>query len=160
MELQHRTIERRRAVDQGAGRSAAERRPEPGRLRREHPAPRGVWFLATALCLLAAGCTSDARMGALKADMASRQAAAEVAASRPGATAEDKERARGYASAQSCIDKIQAHGKAAQAQHMAMTGAMAAVSVAGPAGAMAARAMGPVQGAAMRSQTAYSVACY
>ena len=98
-------------------------------------------------------------MGALKADMAGRQAAAEAAANRPGATAEDRERARGYASAQSCIDQIQAHGKAAQATHMAATGAMAAVSFAGPGGALAARALAPVTAAATKSQP-FSVACY
>ncbi|BCP52982.1 hypothetical protein K32_15990 [Kaistia sp. 32K] len=118
-----------------------------------------IGILTAGLCLLAAGCTSDARMGALKADMAGRQAAAEVAASRPGATAEDRERARGYASAQSCIDQIQAHGKAAQATHMATTGALAAVSFAGPGGALAARALAPV-GAAASRQAPFSVACY
>lgn len=116
-------------------------------------------LLIAGLCLFAAGCTSDARMGAVRADLASRQAAAEVAASRPGATAEDKERARGYASAQSCIDQIQAHGKAAQAKHMAATGAMAAVSFAGPGGAMAARTLAPAAAAATRDQP-FSVACY
>ncbi|WEK48638.1 MAG: hypothetical protein P0Y66_12480 [Candidatus Kaistia colombiensis] len=98
-------------------------------------------------------------MGALKADMAGRQAAAETVASRPGGTAEDKERARGYASAQSCIDQIRAHGKAAQATHMAATGAMAAVSFAGPGGALAARSLAPVTAAATR-QAPFSVACY
>lgn len=119
-----------------------------------------VWFVFAGLCLLAAGCTSDARMNAVRTDLAGRQAAAEVAASRPGGTTEDRERARGYASAQSCVDQIQAQGKAAQAKHMAATGAVAAVSLAGPGGAMAARAMAPVTGAALASQPAFSVACY
>ncbi|MCX5519242.1 hypothetical protein OSH10_12440 [Kaistia defluvii] len=118
------------------------------------------WLLTAGLCLFAAGCTSDARMNAVRADLTTRQAAAEAAASRPGGTAEDRERARGYASARSCVDQIQAHGRAVQATHMATTAAMAAVSFAGPGGALAARAMGPVSGAAMASQAPFSVACY
>lgn len=158
--MQDTTFEPRRATRrQEAGRGLSRLRPENREPKREHLVMRTRWFLAAALCLFAAGCTSDARMGALKADMAGRQAAAEAVASRPGATAEDKERARGYASAQSCIDQIQAHGKAAQAQHMAATGAMAAVSFAGPGGAMAARALAPVTAAATKSQP-FSVACY
>ncbi|MGO4704831.1 hypothetical protein AB4072_03500 [Microvirga sp. 2MCAF38] len=117
-------------------------------------------LFAAMLCLLAAGCSSsDARMSALRADMAGRQAAAEAVASSPDATPEDKERARGYASAQSCIDQIQAHSRATQAASMAATGAAAAVSFA-PGGALAARAMGPMTGMAMQSQGQYSVACY
>ncbi len=116
--------------------------------------------MAGALCLLLAGCTSDARMNALRADMAGRQAAAEAAARAPGGTAEDKERARGYASARSCVDKIQAHAQGVRAASMATTAAMAGVSMAGPGGALAARAMGPMSGMALRSQGAYSVACY
>nr|WP_145959231.1 hypothetical protein [Rhizobium sp. ACO-34A] len=118
----------------------------------------GLLF-AGALCLLAAGCSSDARMNTLRADMASRQASAELAASRPGATAEDAERARGYASAQECLNKIQAHGRATQATAMATRTALAGVSLAGPGGAMAARAMGPVSGMAVQNAQ-YSVACY
>jgi len=119
------------------------------------------WLFTAVLCLLAVGCSSgDARMSALRADMAGRQAAAELAASRPGATPEDRERAKGYASAQSCIDQLQAHSRATQAANMATKGAMAAVSLAGPGGALAARAMGPVNGMAIRSQGQYRVACY
>lgn len=107
------------------------------------------------------GCnSSDARMTALRSDMASRQATAEMAVHRPDATPEDMERAKGYASAQSCIDKLQAHSRAVQAQDMATKGAMAAVSFAGPGGALAARAMGPVNSMAIRNQGHYSVACY
>ena len=121
---------------------------------------RTGFLFAGALCLLAAGCSSsDARMNALRADMASRQASAELAASRPGATAEDAERARGYASAQKCLNKIQAHGRATQAAATASTAAMAAVSFAGPGGALAARAMGPVSGMVVQNAQ-YSVACY
>lgn len=120
---------------------------------------RTGFLFAGALCLLAAGCSSDARMNTLRADMASRQASAELAASRPGATAEDAERARGYASAQECLNKIQAHGRATQAAATASTAAMAAVSFAGPGGALAARAMGPMNSLAMQNAQ-YSVACY
>jgi hypothetical protein len=127
---------------------------------RERPVIRTRWLSATALCLLVAGCTSDARMAALKTDMAARQASAETVAKRPDASADDKERARAYASAQSCIDQIQAHGKAVQASHMATAGALAAVSLAGPGGAVAARALAPVGAAATLSQAPYSVACY
>lgn len=119
------------------------------------------WLFAAVLCLPAMGCnSSDARMTALRADMASRQATAEMAVHRPDATPEDMERAKGYASAQSCIDKLQAHSRAVQAQDMATKGAMAAVSFAGPGGALAARAMGPVNSMAIRNQGHYSVACY
>jgi hypothetical protein len=119
------------------------------------------WLFAAVLGLLATGCSSgDARMTALRADMASRQAAAELAASRPGGTPEDAERARGYASAQSCIDRLQAHSRGVQAANMATQGAMAGVSLAGPGGALAARAMGPVNGMALRSQEQHMVACY
>lgn len=119
------------------------------------------WLFAAVLCLPVMGCTSsDARMTALRTDMAGRQASAEVAARRPGATPEDIERARGFASAQSCIDQLQAHSRAVQAQEMAVRGATAAVSVAGPGGALAARAMGPVNSMAVRGQGNYSVACY
>ncbi len=134
------------------------------------PAPYLPWGLSgmirtylftSALCLLAAGCTSsDARMNALRADMASRQAAAEVAASRPGGTSEDRERARSYASAQKCIDQLQAHANATRAADMATKGAMAAVSLAGPGGALAARSMGPVNSMVVRGQGNYQVACY
>lgn len=118
------------------------------------------WFFTAVLCLLCVGCSSgDARMSALRADMASRQAAAEIAASRPGATSEDRERAKGYAAAQSCIDQLQAHSRATQAANMATKGAMAAVGFAGPGGALAARAMGPVNGMAIRNQGHYRVAC-
>ncbi|WP_378941082.1 hypothetical protein [Mesorhizobium sp. ANAO-SY3R2] len=99
-------------------------------------------------------------MTALRTDMASRQAAAEMAARRPDATPEDMERAKGYASAQSCIDKLQAHSRAVQAQEMATRGALAAVSFAGPGGALAARAMGPANSMAIRGQGQYRVACY
>lgn len=118
------------------------------------------WLFTAALCLLCAGCSSgDARMSALRADMAGRQAAAELAASRPGATSEDKERAKSYAAAQSCIDQLQAHSRATQAANMATKVGMAAVGFAGPGGALAARAMGPVNGMAIRSQGHYRVAC-
>lgn len=121
---------------------------------------RTRWLLIAALGL-AAGCSaSDARMSGLRADMANRQTAAELAARRPGATAQDSERARSYASAQSCIDQIQAHSRAVQASRVATTGAMAAVSLAGPGGALAARAMGPVSGMAMQNQGQFKVACY
>lgn len=160
-ELQDRIFDARRALrNQAIGRCAMPHRPDPSDPRRERPIARTRWLVASALCLFAAGCTSDARMGALRADMAGRQAAAEAAASRPGASEEEKERARGYASAQSCIDQIQAHGKAAQATHMATTGAMAAVSFAGPGGALAARALAPVGAAVTRNQAPFSVACY
>jgi hypothetical protein len=115
---------------------------------------------AGVLCLLAAGCTSDARMNALRADMAGRQAAAELAASSPGGTAEDRERARSYASAQSCIDKLQAHAQTVRATKMATTGAMAAVSMAGPGGTLAARTMAPAVAMATRGQGNFQVACY
>jgi len=115
---------------------------------------------AGVLCLFAAGCTSDARMNALRADMAGRQAAAELAASRLGGTADDRERARSYASAQSCIDQLQAHAQSARATKMAATGAMAAVSMAGPGGALAARTMAPAAAMATRSQGNFQVACY
>lgn len=106
------------------------------------------------------GCSSgDARMSALRADMASRQAAAEIAAGGPGATPQDMERAKGYAAAQSCIDQLQAHSRATQAANMATKAGMAAVSFAGPGGALAARAMGPVNGMAIRNQGHYRVAC-
>lgn len=119
------------------------------------------WLCAAVLCLPAVGCSSgDARMTALRADMAGRQAAAEMVARRPDATPEERERAKGYASAQSCIDQLQAHSRAVQAENMATKGAMAAVSFAGPGGALAARAMGPVNGMAIRSQGHYKVACY
>lgn len=120
-----------------------------------------AYLFTGVLCLLAAGCTSsDARMNALRADMANRQAAAEVAASRPGGTSEDRERARSYASAQKCIDQLQAHANATRAANMATTGAMAAVSLAGPGGALAARSMGPVNSMMVRGQGNYQVACY
>lgn len=119
------------------------------------------WLCAAVLCLPAVGCSSgDARMTALRADMAGRQAAAEMVARRPDATPEERERAKGYASAQSCIDQLQAHSRAVQAENMVTKGAMAAVSFAGPGGALAARAMGPVNGMAIRSQGHYKVACY
>ncbi|PSJ57575.1 hypothetical protein [Pseudaminobacter soli (ex Li et al. 2025)] len=119
------------------------------------------YFFAGAFCLLVAGCSAgDARMSALRADMAGRQAAAELAASRPDAKPEDRERARAYASAQSCVDQIQAHSRSVQAANMAANTAMAAVSLAGPGGALAARAMGPMQGMALRSQGEFRVACY
>jgi hypothetical protein len=118
------------------------------------------WLFTLVICLFAAGCSSgDARMSALRADMAGRQAAAEMAARRPDATPEDAERAKAYASAQSCIDQLQAHSRAVQTANMATKGAMAAVSLAGPGGALAARAMGPVNGMAIRSQAHYRVAC-
>lgn len=118
-------------------------------------------FLAGALCMLAVGCSSsDARMSALSADMASRQAVAERAANRPDGTAEDKERARGYASAQKCIDQLQAHSRSVQATSMATRSALAAVSFAGPGGALAARSLAPVSGMVLQSQGQYSVACY
>lgn len=115
---------------------------------------------AGVLCLFAAGCASDARMGALRADMAGRQAAAELAASRPGGTADDRERARSYASAQSCIDRLQAHAQSVRATKMATTGAMAAVSMAGPGGALAARTMAPAAAMATRGQGNFQIACY
>ncbi|MDW6024725.1 hypothetical protein SAZ10_23500 [Mesorhizobium sp. BAC0120] len=119
------------------------------------------WLFSGLLCLLVAGCNSgDARMSALRADMASRQAAAELAANRSGATQEEKERAKSYASAQSCIDQLQAHARGVQAASMASRAAMAGVSLAGPGGALAARAMGPVNGMAIRNQGNYQVACY
>lgn len=118
-------------------------------------------FLAGALCMLAAGCSSgDARMSALRADMAGRQAAAELAASRPDGMAGDRERARGYASAQKCIDQLQAHSRRVQATSMATRSALAAVSFAGPGGALAARSLAPVSGMVLQSQGRYSVACY
>ena len=118
-------------------------------------------LIAWVLCALASGCTtSDVRMSALRGDMAARQAAAEQLASRGDAPAGEKERAKGYASAQSCIDQIQAHSRRVQATSMAVTGAMAAVSLAGPAGALAARTMGPVNSLAVRNQGQFSVACY
>lgn len=118
-------------------------------------------LFASLLCLLVAGCSSgDARMSALRADMAGRQAAAELAANRPGATQKDKERAKGYASAQSCIDQLQAHSRGIQAANMASRVAMAGVSFAGPGGALAARAMGPVNGMTIRNQGHHQVACY
>ncbi len=118
-------------------------------------------LLVGALCLIGVGCSSsDARMSALRADMASRQDAAEAAASRPAGTAEDKERARGYASAQRCMDQLQAHSRRVQATNMAISGGMAAVSLAGPGGILAARALGPVHGLALQNQGQYSVACY
>ncbi|MCU4178254.1 hypothetical protein [Bosea sp. BH3] len=118
------------------------------------------WLSSIAFCLLAAGCSSDVRMSALRADMASRQVAAEMAASRPDATPEDKERARGYASAQSCIDQLQTHIRATQAANMATSGAMTAVGFAGPGGALAARALAPAAGLAAKGQSEFSVACY
>jgi hypothetical protein len=125
------------------------------------PGMIGRCIFTGVLCLLAAGCTSsDARMGALRADMASRQAAAELAASRPGGTAQDKERARSYASAQSCIDQLQARAQSVRAANMAAQGAMAAISMAGPGGALAARTMAPVSGMALRGQGEQRVACY
>jgi hypothetical protein len=130
-------------------------------MKRVLPIMNTRWLFTVVFCLLAAGCSSgDARMSALRADMAGRQAAAEMAARRPGATAEDMERAKGYASAQSCIDQLQAHSRGVQAANMATKGAMAAVSLAGPGGALAARAMGPMNGMAIRSQGHYKVACY
>lgn len=118
------------------------------------------WLFTAVLCLLAAGCSSgDARLSALSADMAGRQAAAELAARGPGGTPEDVERAKGYAAAQSCIGQLQAHSRAVQTANMATKGAMAAVSFAGPGGVLAARAMGPVNGMAIRNQGHYKVAC-
>ena len=115
---------------------------------------------AVIICAFVAGCSSgDARMSALRANMTGRQAAAEAAASRPGATPEDMERARDYASVQSCIDQLQARSRATQAANTATTGGLAAVSFAGPGGALAARAMGPANGMAIRSQGHYRVAC-
>jgi hypothetical protein len=117
--------------------------------------------LAVALGFAVAGCnTGDARLSALRADMANRQAAAELAAGRPGAGPESRERANGYASAQSCIDQLQAHSRSVQATNSAVNGATAAVSFAGPGGALAARAMGPVNGMALRNQGEFRVACY
>jgi hypothetical protein len=119
------------------------------------------FLTAVVLCTVLAGCTaSDARMNSLRADMANRQAAAQVAASRPGATPEDMERARGYASAQSCIDQLQAHAATTRATRMAATTGMAAASFAGPGGALAARTAAPATAMAMRSQGEYRVACY
>lgn len=119
------------------------------------------WLFTAVLCLLAASCSSgDARMSALRADMAGRQAAAEMAARSPDAKPEDIERAKGYAAAQSCIDQLQAHSRGIQTAHMAEKAAMAAVSFAGPGGALAARAMGPVNGMTIRNQSHYKVACY
>ncbi|WP_281024047.1 hypothetical protein [Microvirga flavescens] len=43
---------------------------------------------------------------------------------------------------------------------MATNGAMAAVSLAGPGGALAARTMGAASGMATQSQGHYTVACY
>lgn len=118
-------------------------------------------FISFAFCLLMTGCSaSDARMSKLSADMAGRQAAAELAAGRPDAKPEDRERARAYASAQSCIDQIQAHSRKVQVTHAAASAASAAVSLAGPGGALAARAMGPMQGMALRGQGEFQVACY
>jgi hypothetical protein len=119
------------------------------------------YFFSGALCLLVAGCSAgDARMSALRADMASQQAAAELAASGPDAKPEDRERAKAYASAQSCVDQIQAHSRSVQATNMATNTAMAAVGFAGPGGALAARAMGPMHGMALRNQGEFRVACY
>lgn len=112
------------------------------------------------LCLVVGGCSSDARMSALKSDMATQQAVAETAASRPDATEEDKERARGYASAQSCMDQMQAHSRAVQTSHTAALVATAGLSLAGPGGALAARALAPVQGIAMQNRGGMQVACY
>ena len=122
---------------------------------------RNISISCIVLCAALAGCTaSDARMNALRSDTASRQAAAEVAANRPGATPEDMERARGYASAQSCIDQLQAHAAATRASRTAATAGMAAVSFAGPGGALAARTAAPATAMAMRGQGEYRVACY
>ncbi len=119
------------------------------------------YFLAGVLSLLVAGCSAgDARMSALRTDMAGRQAAAELAASRPDAKPEDRERARAYASAQSCVDQIQAHSRSVQAASMAANAATAAVGFAGPGGALAARAMGPMHGTVLRNQGEFRVACY
>lgn len=118
------------------------------------------WLFAASFCLLFSGCNSDARMSAIRADLASRQIAAETAASGPNATPEDKDRARGYASAQSCMDQLQAHIRSTQAANMATSGAMAAVGFAGPGGALAARALAPAVGLANQNQGEYSVACY
>ncbi|MFJ6322005.1 MULTISPECIES: hypothetical protein [unclassified Rhizobium] len=119
------------------------------------------YFFVGAICLLAAGCSSgDARMSALRADMAGRQAAAELAASRPDAKPEDRERAKAYASAQSCINQIQAHTQGVRAANTAVNTAVAGIGFAGPGGALAARAMGPLHGSVLRNQGEFKVACY